>query len=532
MFKVFRSLRWRLQAWHALILAVVVATFGGLLHWEMVLAHWDRVDEELLSAARILEGTMLSVPPSILEAMSKDVGSNEEPRNQPRRPRPRAPLHTRPGPPMRSQVIPSNTFPLREWNKYSTNEIDALRLTDQEWIESIELPTALLEQLGRNDGSAYFAIWDADYRPIKTARLPEQPPVPSSQIVDSVSRNRFARQQRGPFREVFILGPRETLVCVGRPVDHEQGKVHRLTWFMVACGSGVLCVGLVGGWWLGNNAIRPIEQISQTAEKVSGAHLTERVDVAGFDSELAGLGSTLNEMLDRLSDSFESQRQFSADASHELRTPVSVILTTAELALSKPREPDEYREHLQKCHRAADRMRQLTDSLLTLARLDASSNLEMQAVQLNELLDESLASVKPMAEGKSIQWQTTIETCEIQGNAVLLRQAFVNLLSNAIRYSEVSGRIQVRLMSTPDAILFEVCDEGIGISEENQAKIFNRFYRVAQSRSRAEGGSGLGLAIVKRIVECHHGTVTVESELGKGSIFQIRMAPTSRDHRA
>lgn len=527
MFSFFRSLRWRLQAWHAMILIMVVVVFGGLLRWEMATGHWDRIDEELLSAARVLEGSMMAVPPPVLESMLKDV-INDSPGQ--RRP---PPIHVRPRPREGGLLPPISSSPSPQpkpngprveplWPGAVHND-ETVANFDPRWIGSIELPTHLLEQLGREDGSAYFAVWNPDNSFLRTGRLREAF-TPSDHVRYRLQRNTSARLQRGPFREVYIPGPRQTIICVGRPVMHEQAKIDRLTLFIIGCGLGVVMIGLLGGWWMSQRAIAPIELISQTAQSITGSKLGDRVDISGFDRELNGLGKALNSMLDRLSDSFEQQRQFTADASHELRTPVSVILTASELALSKPRTPEEYREQLQKCQRAAQRMWQLTDSLLTLARLDSNAELEFESFCLHDVVAELVHTLAPMAfEQKAIKINSEISPSVIHGNAILIRQAFSNLIINAIKYTNPSGTIHVRLLNREGSVLFEVIDNGIGIESSEIPKLFDRFYRVDKSRNRAEGGTGLGLAITKRIVECHQGLLSAESTLGSGSTFRIQL---------
>ena len=538
MSSVFRSLRWRLQSWHALILLSVLVGFGSLLHWEMVRAHWDRIDEELLGAARILEGSMLAVPPAILEALAQDVSMSgpRMPRsnpNRPRRPEDRRPEERRPEdrrpedrnpPPIRSpQILPSRMVPYRNWKFPGADTQDLGDRTEEEWEASIQLPAQLPEQLGRNQGAAYFVIWRSDGSVLRESNSPAQPPTPNDEVFASLQRDRMARQERGPFREVFIRGPRETLICVGRSALREREKMAGMTWMMIASGLSVLGIGLIGGWWSSKRAIEPIQRMSRTAQGINANQLTDRIKLSGFDTELAGLGATLNTMLDRLSQAFEQQRQFTADASHELRTPVSIILTSSELALSKPREPEEYRAQLVKCKRAAERMRQLTDSLLTLARLDSTKNLEMTNVDVEALLQDAVSSIQPFADAKSIEIHSQLEHASLQGNETLLRQAIGNLLSNAIKYSRHEGEVFVRLLKSKDYATIEVEDHGIGIPESAIPRLFDRFYRVDESRARTEGGTGLGLSIAERIVHCHRGQILVESVLGGGSTFRIAL---------
>ncbi len=522
MFNVFRSLRWRLQSWHAIILFLVIVVFGTLLQWEMLRSHWDRVDDELLGAARILEGTMNSVPPTILEAMAKDVVPTQGPRrpippqNRPRRD-PRESLQQT-GPP---QLAPPRSRPLRDWNFPKVLGDENSDWTQEEWEASIELPPQLPEHLGRLEGPAYFVVWRADGTVLRESRVPLRGPIPSNLVSNAIDRDRYARQQRGPFREVFIRGPFGSTICVGRPAMGEQVRVARMTWSIVLAGISVLSVGLVGGWWFSKRAIEPIERMSKTAQRISGSCLSDRIELSGFDTELEGLGASLNTMLDRLGQAIEQQRQFTADASHEFRTPLSVMLASSELALSKPRSAAEYREQLVKCQRAAIRMRELGDAMLALARLDENSKIETQSLDLMDLLQEAIESIRPLAEEKQLRIETDLKPSLLFANRSMLRQALDNLLSNAIKYNHPNGRVSVRCKQAGDAIEAEIEDSGIGIPEASIPKLFDRFYRVDESRSRDAGGTGLGLSIANQIVRCHGGTIGVTSAPDIGTTFRI-----------
>ena len=522
MFRMFRSLRWRLQAWHALILLAVILVFGSMLHWEMIRAHWDRVDDELLGTARILEGSMNAVPASILEAMAKDVTLRTGPRRPqalPNRPR-RDPFEPSPsaGPP---QLTRPRDRPMRDW-KFPLKQSDANSdWTQEEWEASVELPPELPEALGWREGGAYFVIWRGDGSILKESKMPTSGPSPTTEIQSALDRDRYARQQRGAYREVFIQGPKQTIICVGRSAMLERIKTERMTWTLVLSGVSVFCVGLIGGWWFSHRAIEPIARMSKTAERISAQSLSDRIDLKGCDSELEGLGASLNTMFDRLAQSFEQQRQFTADASHEFRTPLAIMLASCELALSKTRSPEEYREQLEKCQRAALRMRELSDSLLVLARLDANPQLEFQALDLSVLLKDAVDFVRPIAEQKQIQIEVELARCPMDANHSMLRQAIDNLLSNAIKYNKQGGFIKVRSYATDQSIQLEVEDNGIGIPASELPKLFDRFYRVDESRSRGAGGIGLGLSIVKKILNCHRGEISIRSTEGLGTTVQV-----------
>ena len=224
------------------------------------------------------------------------------------------------------------------------------------------------------------------------------------------------------------------------------------------------------------------------------------------------------------------QRQFTADASHELRTPVSVILAQSQTALARPRSEAEYRQSLEACQRAAQRMRRLVESLLTLTRLESGEEpLRPQAVDLNELAREAVEAVRPLAHESRIQLRFAPAATAIALNADpdKLGQVVLNLLGNAIAYNRPEGEVAVSTGIHGTEAFLRVTDTGIGIATEHLAKIFDRFYRVDPSRTNTRGHSGLGLAISARIMAQHGGRITVESEPGRGSTFTVWL--TTRD---
>jgi signal transduction histidine kinase len=251
------------------------------------------------------------------------------------------------------------------------------------------------------------------------------------------------------------------------------------------------------------------------------------MDLAGVDLELEQLGSVLNHMLERLDTAFTAQQRFTADASHELRTPLAVMLSTLELALSKQRTPEEYREQLVKCQRAAMRMHGLIDALLTLARTDSQARgAPMQQVPLHEIVEESAGGLRGLARERQVELSVSCVPVNVNGNATQLGQVVTNLVQNAILYNHPAGRVEVELRGSGDegaAAVLSVSDTGQGIAEADLPHIFERFYRVDAARSRAQGGSGLGLAICQRIVAIHGGKIEVTSEPGAGSKFVVTL---------
>jgi len=264
--------------------------------------------------------------------------------------------------------------------------------------------------------------------------------------------------------------------------------------------------------------------MTNTARGIHAHQLTERMDLNGVDSEIAELGTVLNEMLDRLGGSIDQQKRFTADASHELRTPLSVILSSSELALSKPRSVQEYREHLEKCQRAATRMRNLVESLLTLARVDASPATETHTrIDILQIVNDSIHLLEPIAIEHSVRIVNEVKSNFVLGDSNQLGQAFVNLISNAIKYNSPGGSVTIQSSRDDSILLVEFIDTGLGIPEQDLPHVFERFYRVDQARSRVQGGTGLGLSITERIIQSHGGEIGVRSKLGEGSTFWIKL---------
>jgi heavy metal sensor kinase len=293
---------------------------------------------------------------------------------------------------------------------------------------------------------------------------------------------------------------------------------------LTAVGAAILLFGLAGGWWLVGRAIRPIKDISATAVKISAGDLSQRINVAEAESELGRLATVLNSTFARLEAAFAQQQQFTSDAAHELRTPVSVMLTQTQTALNRERSGAEYRETLEACQRASQRMRKLIESLLELARLDAGQEtLKRLRFNLSPMANDCVEIVRPLADGRGVKILSELAPLEITGDSGRLAQVVTNLLTNAIQYNREGGEVRVKLESQGDLVVLTVSDTGRGIPAEDLPRVFERFYRGDKSRTVANGNAGLGLAISKAIVEAHGGTIGVSSRPDVGTTFTVRL---------
>jgi heavy metal sensor kinase len=307
--------------------------------------------------------------------------------------------------------------------------------------------------------------------------------------------------------------------------DFYEALDHFALLLFISIPSLLLCAA-AGGYWISTRALAPVDQITQTARTISAQNLSSRLVVPNTRDELQRLSETLNGMLGRLEAAFKKITQFTADASHELRTPVAVMRTRAELSLRKARSADEYRDVIAEVLTELEKTSGLIEQLMFLARADSGAEtLHFSDTNVAEVLREACHQGSALAEAKQIAFQEKIsgDSLWIQGDASSLRRLFLILIDNAVKYTPASGQVEVSLQRNDGYAVAEVRDTGIGIAETDLPNVFERFYRADKARSRESGGVGLGLSIGRWITEVHAGTIEVHSSPGRGSVFQIRL---------
>jgi two-component system, OmpR family, heavy metal sensor histidine kinase CusS len=280
------------------------------------------------------------------------------------------------------------------------------------------------------------------------------------------------------------------------------------------------------GYWLSGRALAPVNRIIESAEKIGVQDLSHRLAVPEANDELRRLTETVNAMLARIEGSVHRIQQFTADASHDLRTPLSLIRTNAELALRRPRTESEYRETLERILGASEETRQLIESLLTLARADVgAAQLQFERLELPPLLEKVAQKASLLALEKCLVFSESFsdERLVMLADASAMQRLLLALLDNAVKYTPSGGTVQFRSQADEKFAVVEIEDSGIGISEQDLPRIFDRFFRADQVRSRAVPGSGLGLSIAQWVVQAHRGTIEVSSSVGRGSLFRIRI---------
>jgi heavy metal sensor kinase len=280
------------------------------------------------------------------------------------------------------------------------------------------------------------------------------------------------------------------------------------------------------GYWLSGRSLAPVTRIIETAERIGVQNLSRRLEVPRARDELRRLTETLNAMLQRIETSFKRITQFTADASHDLRTPVSLIRTTAEVTLRRTRTEEQYSEALEKILRTSVETTTLLDNLLTLARADAgTTGMELHLVDLDSHVKKAQERAVLLAAGKplSITLRTPGTPVWVRADAIAIDRLLLILLDNAIKYTPEGGSCEIELAAGLGQAQIMVKDSGIGIPEGELDLIFERCYRTDRARSRETGGAGLGLAIARWITEMHGGTIAAESRIGAGSVFRVSL---------
>jgi heavy metal sensor kinase len=497
--KLFKSIKWRLQLWYGLILVVVLAGFGFTSYQLERSRQFRRIDEELHHRVGVLANALHRPPPRGPDQQGDQPFDRPPPRDQ----------FNDDGPPGRGHNFPPLThFELPEHDAHFFDQSDpdgfyfVIKGPDgSELARSTNVPTLF-------DIYAGFASGRAEGGP--PGSLPNSAVPPSMQNVAG-------------FRETVQTLPSQETILVGCSIVPELNQLRLVALTLTGVGGGILLLGLAVGGWMVSRAIRPIQEISATAVKISAGDLSQRINVAEAESELGQLAAVLNSTFARLETAFAQQKQFASDAAHELRTPVTVILTQTQLALGRDRDAAGYKQTVEACQRAAQRMRKLIESLLELARFDAGQEvLKQLRFDLSHTVSESVEMVSTLAEERGVKIIFDLSPLEYTGDSERLSQVVTNLLTNAIQYNKPEGEVRVKLQSAGGLAVLIIEDTGRGIAPEDLPRVFERFYRADQSRTGA-GNTGLGLSICKAIVEAHGGTIDAASVRGTGTTFTVRL---------
>jgi two-component system OmpR family sensor kinase len=337
-------------------------------------------------------------------------------------------------------------------------------------------------------------------------RLPSGENILLMGMLDSITEETFGRTYRA-------------LILVGVPASQLNINLNKLSSDLGVTVVLAFIAFAIGVWLLSRQVLAPLQRVTQAAARVTSRDLSHRVPVPRSNDEIRELALTLNRMLDRLQESFETQRRFTADASHELRTPVTAIVGHSNYLLRRTSPNEEQVDSLTVIRREAERMARLVNDLLELARADAGFSIDPQPMNLLDVVEAVHMEIAPVAGNAEIVITSPQPLLQVMGDPARLKQVVLNLVQNALNAG--ATRVTISLMREKDTIRMEFLDNGPGIPEAALPHLFDRFYRVDGARSSRGNGSGLGLAIVKWIVHQHGGTVEVESRLGEGSVFTV-----------
>lgn len=305
--------------------------------------------------------------------------------------------------------------------------------------------------------------------------------------------------------------------------NHEELQAILMT--LLTAGPLAIVAALVGGYFLAKRSLHPVEMMAITAAQITASRLDSRIEVINPDDELGHLARTFNSMLDRLERSVEELRRFTADAAHELRTPLAVLQAEAAVALRMPRSADEYRRVIEVILNESKRLAHLADRLLVLCRQDSGlDRMRHEEVPFDALIRDVVDQVRIAADQKGVLLEVApLQEWAVLGDDVQLSRLLFNILDNAVKFTNSGGRVSVRADARNGQVRVAVSDTGIGIPSADLPHVFERFYRADKSRNHETGGAGLGLAIAKGIVDAHHGAISLISKVGVGTTVQVQL---------
>ncbi len=463
------SIRTKLTFWYVTLLTVSLIAFGGIFSYSLMKIFMNRIDSQISSVANMMVHTVV-----------KPTGQLFLPRD--------------------FDIILGRFFGIRTTGNYiQVLDAHGSVVARSSNLESLRLPI-----------------------PKETYRAALLKGETSFEIVRSVGRY--------PVRLVtkpIILKDRGlvAIVQVGTSLESVQEVFHSFVSIFIPGILAAIIVASAVGWFLAQKALKPVSEITRLAQRISAENLSERLNIAVPQDEIGRLASTINVMFERLENSFRQIKQFTGDASHELKTPLTILKGEMEIALRSKGDVAQMREALESGLEEIDRMSNIVKNLLDLAKMDVEKDaLPREPVNLDKVLVERYEHFRRRASEKGIDLVMARHTpAVVTGDEVRLSQLLFNLIDNAVKYTGRGGRVEVSLdVEGPDAVV-KVKDNGVGVSEEDIPYLFDRFYRANKARSGDEGGAGLGLSICKEIVVSHGGTIVVESRPNYGTTFITRL---------
>jgi heavy metal sensor kinase len=463
---IFRNIRFKLTLWYIVILGIILTSFSTFLYLTLSRSLYNGIDVKIKSIAEVIASS--STNPysqysfSSLDRMLKD------------------------------------SFSLRPVTKFIQVLDESGRIGKKsDNLQNFQLPISIRALKNASQGSITFETTKAFGKyPLRMVTVP------------------------------VIQGRRViNIVQVATSLEEVEEALKTLLLILWITVPSALGFASLGGLFLANKALKPVDEITKTARMITSSSLNQRIKLKKTKDEIGRLAETFNDMISRLGRSFKQIRQFSADASHELRTPLTILKGEIEVGLRRRRRPEEYRRILDSNLEEVNHMTQIVDDLLFLSKADMGEiHLKKNRINLTGLISEVGTQVKVIAMAKNIKVHISNDSgVAVIGDRLRLRELLLNLVDNGVKYTPEGGEMRISVERDDGRVKLCVLDNGIGIAPEDQPHIFDRFFRVDKARSREAGGSGLGLSICKWIVEAHGGEISVESGVGKGSIFTVTL---------
>ncbi|MBI4697707.1 MAG: hypothetical protein HY758_02000 [Nitrospirae bacterium] len=378
-------------------------------------------------------------------------------------------------------------------------------------------------------GKSYFKVIKTDTGILlKSISMPQQEPFLRDEFFQEVLRKgriyKTAQTPAGNIRILFVPVDEKNMFQLSLPLTTQEDLLRKTGSFLTSALSVIFLLSSIAGWILADRAVRPVIKITRDAYNIAHKNIRERLDVENKPMEFSNLSLAFNTILDRIERFVESQKRFTTDISHEIRSPLTAIKGHIEVTLRRKRNTEEYEESLRNILEDVDRVILIANNLLFLTKTDIEAvELNLSEFNMARLLQRIIAQKKHVTEEKKITVNDNLHEVMFYGDEVLLSQLFSNLIDNAIHYTPVGGSIDLKNMKMDDGLKICVKDTGVGIPSNEIEKIFARFYRVRRNLSMNEAGSGLGLYISRWIAEAHGGNITAVSELDKGSEFCVHL---------
>ncbi len=506
------SLRLRLTIWYSTIVAVSLALFGFLNYATVSQELNENLDSSIARVAETLDNiisqkqqeTKRPLRPALQQRRAQSVKSKDKPRDDFAF--------------LRRDTLRSFIGPRRPVRDTSAADEQADVVWSAVYEHILLNPKNYLIQIA---DSSNKIIWQSDNLrpdslPLPLAQQAENDSIPRKRIIPHYTFNK----QR--LRLLLYTSP-TVQISVGYPVSEIEGTLTDLFSSLVIALPGVLLLSTLGGWFLAKYSLQPIDDITRSAKDITAHNLSQRLPLPAVDDEVARLTATLNEMIARLEASFRQIQQFTGDASHELRTPLAILMGELEIALHTPKTPKEYQDVIISALEEVIRLSKVVEHLLELSRAESGQvEMNFELMKLDHLITDIYEDAMILSEERNITVHFDCEkNVEVFGDRVRLHQAFLNIVDNAIKYSNPGGEIFMSLHRDKHYAVIAIRDTGVGIPAQDLDNIFDRFYRVDKARSQSVRGHGLGLAIVKWAIEAHNGHISLESEIGRGTTFTV-----------